>query len=182
MVGLAEVVGAIGVVLLIAIFQANNRHVILRLQILSCVIWALYYGLLGAFTPAALIGIGGVRSYLFEKYRTQEWLYQVMIVVYAIATLVTWKNATTMLAFIGILIATTALWQKSPRAIRSVSLIAVPFWVAYDVTNGSYLGLVGDLITLTSIVVGSLRFDVIPYARGRLLRQNMTDIADTSLV
>lgn len=173
-----QFVGFVGIMLLLTIFQVNNRKTILYLQIISCIVWALYYALLSSYTPAVLIAIGGVRSYLFEKYREHEWIYEMMIVIYAVATLVTWKNETTILALIGMIIATTALWQKHPRMIRLVSLPAVPFWIAYDVLNGSYMGLIGDMITMTSVVVGFLRFDALPYIRRRWSRPETNDLGE----
>lgn len=179
---LAQVVGLIGILLLIAIFQVNDRRMILRLQILSCLVWALYYAMMGAYTAMGLIGIGILRSYLFDRYRSLEWLLPMTIAVYAIATLVTWHDWTSIMAFVGITLATIAIWQKHPRSIRSVSLTVTPFWLTYNYLNGSFLGIVGDLVTFTSVAIGVWRFDILPYLRNRSKRTNTPDIVDANLL
>ena len=178
----AQVIGFIGILLLIAIFQVNDRRLILRLQILSCAVWAVYYMLMGAYTATALIAIGIVRSYLFDQYRSQEWLLQMTIAVYAIATLIIWKDWTSIMAFIGITIATFAIWQNNPRSIRSISLVVTPFWLTYNYLNGSYLGIVGDLVTFTSVLLGVWRFDILPFVRSRSKHTHTPDTGEANLV
>ena len=155
-----QLLGLVGIFLLVAVFQTNDRRTLLRLQIISCLVWSLYYASMGAYTGAGLIFLGAMRSFVFDRYRDHEWVLGAVIITFAIATLITWENWTSIMALIGMILATTALWQKSPRNIRIISLTVAPFWLVYNLLSGSYLGAVADLITFSSIAVAIVRFDI----------------------
>ena len=155
-----QLLGLVGIFLLVAAFQVNDRRTLLRLQILSCIVWALYYSSMGAYTGAGLILLGALRSFVFDRYRDHEWVYGAFIMTFTVVALVTWENWTSIMALIGMILATTALWQENPRNIRSILLTVVPFWLVYNLLSGSYLGAVADLITFASITVAIIRFDI----------------------
>ncbi len=180
---LDHIVGLIGIGLLLWVFQVDDRRKILWIQVASNLTWTLYYAIAGIYTAAGLIFLGAIRGYVFERYRHHTWVYFVTIAVLLIATLLTWKNWTSMLAFIGMAIMTTAMWQKNPQHIRALSPLATPFWMSYNFLNHSYLGLAGDLITFSSVMLGILRFDVMPRLRRRQQPQpTLREIIDTNLV
>jgi len=159
---IGQLLGLVGIILLIAVFQVDDRRKLLHIQILSNLTWSSYYIVLGAFTAAGLIALGIVRNYLFDRYRQYEWVLGLMVVMYTIVTLITWKDWTSIMALIGMIMATIALWQKKPRHIRLTSLTVTPFWLTYNTLNGSYWGIVGDLVTFGSVVIGIWRFDISP--------------------
>ncbi len=179
---LDHVVGMIGIGLILLVFQVNDRNKILWIQVASNLVWTLYYAMAGIYTAAGLIFLAAIRGYVFERYRNHSWVYVVTILVFLIATLLTWKNWTSSLAFIGMTIASTAMWQKNPRHIRAISPMATPFWLTYNVLNHSYLGMTGDLITFSSIVLGICRFDLKPLLRRRFKRTDPAEVADTNPV
>ncbi len=157
-----QLLGLVGVFLLVLMFQVNNRQGMLRVQILSCLVWAAHYMAMGAFTGSGLVFLGALRSYAFDKFRQHEWILGLFIVAFAVATLVTWKDWTSIMALIGMILATVAVWQKNPRHIRLISLTIAPFWLTYNILNGSYLGATADLITFASLAVAVVRFDIPP--------------------
>ena len=179
---LTQLIGLIGIGLLIVTFQVNSRRKMLFFQILTCLVWTIYYVLTGVYTGAGLVFLGAIRSYVFEKYKRHTWIYELAIVVFAAATFVTWKDWTSILALVGMIIATTAMWQENPRYIRTISLFVMPFWLSYNYLNGSYLGMAGDLITFSSVVVGIYRFDITPLLRARSREKQVSDAARVSLV
>lgn len=182
MIPLTFITGIVGILLLIAVFQVNDRKMILRLQIICCVVWTAYYLSMGAYTGAGLIFLGAIRSFLYERYRDKEWPYPLTIAALGIATLITWENWTSALALVAMIMASTALWQRDPRMIRMFSLGVSPFWLTYNIISGSYFGVVGDLVTFTSVVVGVWRFDLMPFIQQRRRRAVSTEVSDVSLV
>lgn len=164
---IGQLLGLVGIFLLVAVFQVDDRRKMLRLQILSCLVWSAYYLMVDAYTASGLILLGAVRCYLFDRYRNQEWMLGAAITAYAIATLITWENWTSIMALMGMTLATIALWQKQPRHIRWISLMVTPFWLTYNILGGSYLGAASDLLTFSSIALGTIRFDILPYISRR---------------
>lgn len=179
---LAQLIGGMGIALLIATFQVDNRSVILRLQVVSCLVWALYYFLMGAYSGAGMVLLAALRSFLFERYRDHEWLLEFFIVIYAAMTIAVWTGPTSILPFFGILLATIALWQQKPKTIRMVSLTPTIFWLPYNFLSGSYMGMAGDLVTFTSVLIAVMRFDVIPQLAGRSRKDMPAEIAPTTLL
>lgn len=176
---LAQLIGLIGVGLLVATFQVNKRSAILKTQVASCLVWSVYYLLMGAFTGAGMVFLGAIRSYVFDRYRRHEWILEASIFVYAMMTLATWKDWTSMLPFMGILITSVALWQKNPRHIRFISFIPTAFWLPYNFLSGSYMGMVGDVVTFSSVLFGIVRFDVVPRLRRQFAYGKTAEISET---
>lgn len=179
---LAQVVGGIGVALLIAAFQVNSRSVILKIQIANCLVWALYYLLVGAFTGAGMVAIAAIRCWAFERYRQHEWLLQFFILFYAVTTLLTWEGITSILPLIGIILASVAMWQKDPQSIRLISLTPTAFWLPYNFTSGSYMGMIGDVVTFSSATIGIIRFDLLPRLRHRQQAIKFEETDDESVI
>lgn len=144
----------------------------LRIQLVSGLVWTLHYILLGALSGAGFNFMTSVRNYLFVRYRKQTWLFWVVIVAYFFTVLVTWKNWTSIFPLVASIVSTIAFWQKNPRHIRFLGLLVPPFWFTYNLLNGSYPGMLGDMITLSSILVGIYRFDVLPVYRKRISSRN----------
>jgi hypothetical protein len=175
----AQLVGAVGIISLIAIFQFNKRRTILRLQLLSGLIWTLHYILLGAYTGAGLNFLAAVRNYLFDKYRKRLFIYWLVVAAFTMITILTWKDWTSILPYVGTIIGTTAMWQKKPSHIRWMFVFVPPFWFVYNALNGSYPGMLGDTITFGSLAVGIYRFDILPMfkkkpAGGQSVRNHKT--------
>ena len=61
----------------------------------------------------------------------------------------------------GVLFETLALWLKKERNIRVVSLLGAPFWLVYNRLNGAYGSAIGNVITLVSISVAIVRYDIL---------------------
>ncbi len=166
-----QLLGLVGIFLLVAIFQAKDRKKIIRLSIVSCLTWSAYYMSMGAGTASGLLILGAVRCYVFEKFRSYQWIFGGMIAAYAVAMILTWKDWTSIMAFTAMILASLALWQTDPKYIRLISLSVTPFWLSYNLLNGSYMGAVADLITFSSLVVGIMRFDVPKTFWQRLYRR-----------
>lgn len=156
----AQLVGVVGICILIAVFQFNNRKIILRLQLVSGLVWALHYILLGAFTGAAMNALMSLRNYVFEKYRHNGWMFWISVAVIVMAGLLTWRDWSSVFPLIASIVATIAVWQKNPRHIRFLMIFVPILWFCYNYLNGSYPGMVGDTVTFVSLLVGMYRFDI----------------------
>lgn len=171
-----QLLGLMGIFLLVAIFQAKDRKKIIRLSVVSCLTWALYYLTMGAYTASGMLLLGAIRCYLFERFRSYQWIFGGMIAAYGVAMILTWKDWTSIMAFTAMILASLALWQTNPKYIRLISLSVTPFWLTYNLLSGSYMGAVADLITFASLVIGIMRFDVpvSVWQKLRMRRQNET--------
>ena len=82
------------------------------------------------------------------------------MLVLIVAGIVTWKNIYSIFPIIGSLLSTLALWMKTSKKIRLFSLFSGPCWLIYNIVNGAYSAAVNELIAMTSIIIGMVRYDI----------------------
>lgn len=160
---IAQLVGCVALVLSLSIFQLNKRKAMLRLGVVSALIYSVHFFLLGAYTGAAMNVINGARGYAFYKVEPDKRHVGILILFIAIAgvaTYITWQSIISLLPLIAATIGGIALWHKKPRAIRRWALLAPPVWFIYSYLVGSYPGMIVETIMFTSNLVGEYRFDI----------------------
>ena len=72
-----------------------------------------------------------------------------------------YRNIFSLLPIFGVIFETLALWLKKEKHIRLLSLFGAPCWMAFNIKNGAYGSVVGNVITLVSLAVAILRYDVL---------------------
>lgn len=156
----AQLIGLVGVALIVATWQFNKRKTILRVQLLASLVWTLHFILLGAHTGAAMNFMMAVRNYAFDRYRRKQWVFWLFMVLITAAGVITWQNTTSILPLVATLIATTAVWMKKPHHIRWLMLAVPPLWFTYNAFSGSYAGMLGDTVGFIAVLAGIYRFDI----------------------
>ena len=75
------------------------------------------------------------------------------------AGLMCYQNVFSLLALMGALFETGALWLNKERQIRWVSFFGAPFWLAYNLIFSAFAPAVGNVMTMASIGVAIARYD-----------------------
>lgn len=159
-----QLIGFVAIILSITGFQLNNRKHILLVHACSGLFWSSHFYLIGAFTGSAMNLIAVSRNYTFVKYRQRfdrPFLPVIFITVFTLATAATWQGYMSLLPLLGMTTATIAFWQKNPRVIRLLSLIAPPAWFAYNFISHSYPGMIFEVFIFCSILIAILRYDIL---------------------
>lgn len=159
----AEVIGIIGIICSILSFQCEQRKRVMLFQVMASFMFTTQLFLVGAVTGACMDLINFVRSLFFSidrEWAKSKWWLVLFMAILICAGIVTWKDAYSILPIIGSLLSTVALWMKTSKNIRLISLFSGPCWLVYNIVNGAYSAAVNELIAMTSIVIGMLRYDV----------------------
>ena len=159
----AEVIGIIGIICSIISFQCEQRKRVMLFQVMASFMFTTQLFLVGAVKGACMDLINFVRSLFFSidrDWAKSKWWLVLFMAILICAGIVTWKDAYSILPIIGSLLSTVALWMKTKKNIRLISLFSGPCWLVYNVVNGAYSAAVNELIAMTSIVIGMLRYDV----------------------
>ena len=82
------------------------------------------------------------------------------LVIMGITGALTWQNAWDLLPIAGSMLSTIALWMKSEKNIRLVSLTVGPCWLVYNLVKGAWSGALNEVLAMTSIVIGLIRNDI----------------------
>ena len=75
--------------------------------------------------------------------------------------LLSYKNLTSLLPVIGVLLHTSAFWFSDEKLIRWVSILGCPFWLSYDLISGAYGSAIGNVIAMVSILMAIVRYDIL---------------------
>lgn len=167
---LVQAIGYVSLVLSLLSFQAKRRGVILLLQTLASLFFSCQLFLLpGALAGGLLDLIACLRTLTFSllaaRAADKPWSRSVLIpigfsVVMIAVGILTWEAWYTVLAILGSVLSTVALFMSKERHIRLISLLVGPCWFVFNIIVGSQAGAINEVIAVTSIIIGIIRHDL----------------------
>ena len=168
----AQGVGMFALVFAVLSFQNNKRNLILLFLGTAQVIFILHFALLGVWTAAAMNIVGSTRTFFFifkgrKKWMDGNFVMYVFICLFLIAGALSWQNWLSILPVAAMIVETIGLWQKNTRRIRFIVFIPHPVWLVYNFIHGSYPGVLTEVFIVTSLIIGIIRFDILPWVRER---------------
>ena len=152
--------------LILGSLELYKSALIIALGAASRVLYVSQYILLGAFEGALLDVVAFFVSLLCgqaEKgFVKKHFVLTVALSNVAIVAvgLLAYRDIFSLLPIFGVIFETLALWLKKERHIRLVSLLGAPFWLVYNWHSAAYGSMVGNIITLVSLSVAILRYDI----------------------
>lgn len=162
----AQAVGIIAVVLFLLSYQQKKRKNIIILNAISRGLYIIQYIMLGAFSGAVLDVAGTISSVLAEKKSNRfikKHLKPILILINLLIVglgLLVYENIFSLLPVFGVLFHTGAFWLDDEKTVRRLSLLGSPFWLAYNLISAAYGSAVGDILSMASIIIAMLRYDV----------------------
>lgn len=161
---LIQLLGLIPSVIAFTSLQTENRKRILVLQIGCCIMWAVHYGLLGAFTAVLTNVIGLFRAVLCYN-NDKQWANKkvwvvILIMLYLGSAAITWDGLYCALPVISMILTTFALWIHNMKITRLLFLVNSPPLLIYNIITGSYSCAVIEVCALISFMIAIYRFDL----------------------
>ena len=155
--------GLLALLLSIAGFQAKERNGVLVVLCASNLFWCMHFYLIGALTGSAMNAVSMTRNYIYLRHRNlySDFRFPIIFVaIFLFATTLTWQGSLSLLPLGGSVTGTIASWQRNPKSIRLLSLLAPPMWFSYNFIQGSYPGMIIEIFVFCSISVAILRYDI----------------------
>jgi hypothetical protein len=161
---LSNIMGFLGIVCTVIIYQQKSRVGLLVCKLVSDVIWFLQYALLGAWSGAAISIIAIIRELVFIN-RSKKWANSpvwlaVFLVLSAVSGIVTWKNIYSLFPCIASALAVIGFWIGNPRLSRLFSYPISFCMLTYDIANLAWMAIVNEILTIGSSIVGNIRYDI----------------------
>ena len=161
---IAQAIGALALILSLISFQMKERRTILLFQMLASLSCAVSLIMLGGIAGGILDVVAFSRTLVFSLSDRYKWagskicLFSYFALIIAVGIL-TWESGSiaTLFAILGTLLSTLALFMKSERNIRLISLLVAPPWIAYNLIHSSCFGILNELIAMTSIIIALFR-------------------------
>ena len=164
---LANVLGLCAVACFVISYQMKARRSIIVLGAISRILYVLQYVLLGAFDGALLDMVAFVISLLCSQtekgFVKKHFALTVVLsnVLIVSVGMLTYRNIFSLFPILGVIFEILALWLKKEKNIRLVSLFGAPFWMMFNIKNAAYGSVVGNVITLVSLTIAILRYDIL---------------------
>lgn len=166
-----RIIGFIGLILTFAAFQTNKHKNIVIIKLVSEFVFGIQYLLVGAYTGCVLNILGSVRNFTYlkldEKGRSTRIAMFVFMAVFTVAAVFTWDSWLSIFPLVGKLFSTAAYSLKNPRKIRLLNVPTAIMWVVYNVTFHMWEALFADSMSLVSVMIAIVRFDIKPYIQKR---------------
>lgn len=163
---LTEILGILGICASILSFQCKKHDKILILRTLNEFLFGIQYLLLGAHTGMAMNGVGCIRNLMFTRTvkkgeHTKLWV-AVFSIFFTVFGLLTWAGTKSVLVIIAKVLSTVAYSCKNTTYLRAIVFVTSSFWLIYNIMVGSTAGAINEALTLCSIIMGTIRMDIIP--------------------
>ena len=170
---IAFVIGIFAVCLYLLGYLQKRRKSIIILNLSSRILYVIQYILLGAFEGAALDVCGSASSVLAEKkdkgiIKKHFLIFFIGVNIAIIAIgLSLYVNLFSLFPIMGVLLHKSAFWIDDEKRIRIISRLGCPFWLVYNISSGAYGSCIGDVLSMVSIIVSMMRYDIMPKFKSR---------------
>lgn len=156
-----QLIGFVAFLIEISSVQWPRRRQILLSQVVANIFWTIHFLLLGATSGAAMTVVGAIRSYVFivvGDNNRSRYIPGVIIALVLVAGLASWSGWASLLAIAGMAVAVVAQWQQNEQHLRILMCVAAPLWFSYNLLNGSYPGMVNEMLLMMSSIVAFWRY------------------------
>jgi hypothetical protein len=157
-----QLVGFAAMIVGLLSYHPKHKKTILKSQLIANALWVIHFAGVGAFTGSALNLGSAVRAFVFNTKQAQKkkrslGIFWAVIVLISVLSFISWQGPLSLLPFAGMLISTTAFWQRNPQYIRLLLLATGPFWFTYNCLSGSYAGAINEVFAFASISLAFVR-------------------------
>lgn len=138
-------------------FQFKNRTKILICFCVSSTLLACHFALLSHWT-ACVVGIVSVIRFVVSYFTASK---RVMLLIMALSILVSWvtySGVLTVLACVGTLIYTYAVFNSDDKSLRIFMMLGTAYWIVHNIIAQSPSAVALDSFFLISNMVGYYRY------------------------
>lgn len=162
---LIQGIGFLGIACSVLAFQHKQYRRLVGLRAATELFFGIQYLLLGAYSGAAADFLGCFRNWVFldcdrKGKPLKVWRFLFCIIFVGVSVL-TWAGPKSLLSAVAKVASTIAYGSSNPRLIRLITLCSSGCWLIYNSLVFSIAGVLGEVITLSSVIIGIIRFDVL---------------------
>ena len=159
---LIQFIGAVGYASLIFSYFKKRKEEILFVQLIAYTLFAIHYYLLDGIsgTICNVIGFLALLSiYIYEKYKwkSKELLVVVFIALLFVTNIFTFQNIFSIFPLIAASVSIASFLFDNENTIRIIGSISAACWLIYSVVYKSYVTIIFQFFTFTSIIIAFLK-------------------------
>ena len=138
-------------------FQFKERHRIIACLVISCLLVALHFALLGHWTATGLGLLAGLRFATSLVTRSKK-LMAVFILASLLVAALTFHGILTILSCLGSMFGTIASFCRTDKDLRRLLLIATSLWLVHNCLAGSPTAVLMEALFISSNLIGYYRY------------------------
>lgn len=155
---LAYVFGIGAMISLFLIYQQRSRKRLIAAKLSADVFWVAHYFCLGAAAGIIPNFLGIFRELIFINRKGRRWAQSILWPILFILLgwglgLRTFHSPVNVLPILASSFVTVSLWIDNPRLTKAISFPVSLAFLIYDIFVGSYIGVINEAISMTSIVL-----------------------------
>jgi len=159
---IAQFFGICGMLFLFLLYQQKSRKRMLLSKLFADICWIIHYLLLEAVAGIIPNAVGIFRESVFINRKEKKWasyaLWPIIFIianwVMGISTFYSWYN---ILPIVASTCATISLWIDNPLLTKIITYPISVAFLTYDIIVGSYIGIINEIISLTSLTTYFIR-------------------------
>lgn len=157
---LGQVLGIISFGIAFMVYQMKDTKSLLITQTILVIVVSIHYFCLGAYPAMAMNLFCVIRNFIYYRKDIFKWKYTPIIVSILImfVGIFTSSGVWSMLVIAGLTINTYCLSFENPQHFRMSILITSPLVLIYDVIVFSFGGILMEGISITSALIGIVRY------------------------
>lgn len=161
----AQIIGVFASLIFAITPHQKTKNRILICQLISSLLFAIQYVLLGAFSAATTNMIDALKSMVFSKYASKNKkipvscliIYVIIVIISGIFTI---NNFLSIFPIIAVILYTYAAWQDNLKMFRIINIFVILIWIVYNFYVGAYVSFFGNIVQLIFAVIAVIRFDI----------------------
>ena len=171
---IAKAIGVVAMAFNILSFQNKNQKNVIAFQLFGGLLFSVSFFMLGAMSGCLLNLIAVIRAVVFVNKQKLNAEHPLWLAAFALAFTTSYvlvfvafdKEPTVknliieFLPVIGMLLSTISFRCKDAKSIRAFGIFVSPFWLTYNVINFALGGIICEVISIISIIIGMIRFDI----------------------
>ena len=160
---IAQILGILGLIVVIISFQLNTKRSLLICQCISSFLFAIQYILLNAITGFCINMTCLVRNLIFIKYGERKipiaWII-LTITVMTILSVSTYDGIISILPTISGIIYSIGIWQSNLKVTRICDIIACLNAIIYNISYLAIAGVISSILEMSSSSIALYRFNI----------------------
>ena len=143
--------------------QLKKKRQLMVLQTASEAFIVAQYLVKGAITGSFMAMVSFIRDIIFTKYdkkRTPLWVLLVIYAIMTILTIISWAGPLSLLPYVGSLIYAWSLWYGKTKWIRLGNAVGNSPYLIYTIVTGNYALFIMTLLEVIFSAVGFIRLEL----------------------
>lgn len=160
---LEQAFGILALICTVVSMQLKKKLPLMILQTASEAFIVAQYIVKGAITGALMATVSFIRDVIFTKYgkrRAPLWILLVLYAIMTVLTIVSWAGPLSILPYVGSLIYAWTLWYGKVKWIRLGNAVGNSPYLVYTLLTGNHALFIMTLFEVLSSIIGFLRIDV----------------------